>query len=63
MSQPESIPYDINADIETNEQALLGALMSGRPLAIFASDAADVPPFVLGLSLSRVDDEESGATR
>ena len=54
MSEP--VTYDVSADTKTNEQAVLGAILEGRPLAIHDSGQPDVPSFTIGFELSRVID-------
>jgi hypothetical protein len=58
VSEPKPIPYDICATDEANGEALLDALLTGRPLAMFDSTKPEIPPFLLGMELSRVTDDQ-----
>lgn len=53
----EPVIFDISASNEDNENALLDALLSGRPLTILDSSEPDVPPMQIGMELSRVDEQ------
>jgi hypothetical protein len=54
MNDP--IVFDISASSEANEQALLGALLSGQPLTILDSSEPEIPALQIGMELSRAED-------